>query len=338
MIGPFRGGRTKAATGVPSQPSVFYFGAVNGGVWKSNDFGRTWIPMFDAQSSSSIGALEVAISDPNVVYVGSGEGLQRPDLSTGDGMYKSTDAGKTWTHLGLRDGWQIARIAIDPHDANRLFVAVLGHPYGANAERGIYRSTNGGQSFEKVLYKDENTGGVDVQFSANDPNTVYAVLWENRLAPWENGEFHGPGSGLFKSTDGGNTWKQLTKGLPTTQDGLTRIQIAPAPSDPMRLYANMNVDGGTLGGVYRSDDAGESWTRATGDERIWGRGDDFTPLTVDRTSCTRPTSSRGNRSTAARRGTRCAARRAAMTISAFGSIRTTRRSCCSSPTRARWSR
>ncbi len=211
----------------------------------------------------------------------SGEGLQRPDLSTGDGMYKSTDAGKTWTHLGLRDGWQIARIAIDPQDANRLFVAVLGHPYGANAERGIYRSTNGGQSFEKVLFKDENTGGVDVQFSANDPNTVYAVLWENRLAPWENGEFHGPGSGLYKSTDGGTTWKQLTKGLFTPAEGLTRIQIAPAPSDPNRLYANMNADSGSLGGVYRSDDAGESWTRATGDERIWGRGDDFTPLTVD---------------------------------------------------------
>jgi photosystem II stability/assembly factor-like uncharacterized protein len=280
-IGPFRGGRTKAATGVPSQPSVFYIGAVNGGVWKTNDYGRTWAPLFDEQPTSSIGALEVALSDPNTIYVGSGEGLQRPDLSTGDGMYKSTDAGKTWAHLGLRDGWQIARIAIDPTNASRLFVAVLGHPYGANTERGIFRSTNGGQSFENVLYKDENTGGVDVQFAPNDPNTVYAVLWETRLAPWENGQFSGPGSGLFKSIDGGTTWHQLTKGLPTFAEGLNRIQIAPSPSDPNRLYANIYVSSGAMGGVYRSDDAGESWMRATADERIWGRGDDFTPLTVD---------------------------------------------------------
>src|SRR6266571_3263195 len=152
MIGPFRGGRTKSAAGVPSQPNVFYIGHVNGGVWKTTDYGRTWKPIFDDQPSGSIGAIDVSVSNPDVIYVGSGEGLHRPDLATGDGIYKSTDAGKTWTHLGLRDGQQIPRIAIDPRNPDRLFVAVLGHPYGPNAERGLYRSTDGGRTFSKVLY------------------------------------------------------------------------------------------------------------------------------------------------------------------------------------------
>jgi hypothetical protein len=182
-IGPFRAGRTKSAVGVAQQPNVFYMAPTNGGVWKTNDYGRTWNPIFDAMASGSIGAVEVAPSDPNVIYVGSGEGLQRPDLSTGDGLYRSNDAGKTWEHLGLRDGQQIPRIAIDPTNPDRILVAVLGHPYGPNSERGIYRSVNGGRSFEKVLYKDENTGGADVLFAPNDPNTVYAVLWEARQGP-----------------------------------------------------------------------------------------------------------------------------------------------------------
>src|SRR5437667_5548416 len=177
MIGPHRGGRTKAAAGIPDRPNVFYIGAVNGGVWKTTDYGRTWRPIFDDQPTGSIGAIAVAPSDPNVVYVGSGEGLQRPDLSTGDGIYKSTDAGATWTHLGLRDGQQIPQIVVDPRNANRLFVAVLGHPYGPNAERGIFRSTDGGASFQKVLYKDEHTGGVDVVLDPADASIVYAVLW-----------------------------------------------------------------------------------------------------------------------------------------------------------------
>ncbi len=179
-VGPFRGGRTRAVCGVPSQPNVFYMGAVNGGVWKTTDFGRTWKPIFDQQPTGSIGAIEVAPSDPNIVYVGSGEGLHRPDLSVGDGIYKSTDAGRTWTHLGLRDGQQISQIAVDPHDPNRLFVAVAGHPYGPNPERGIYRSTDGGQTFEKVLYKDENIGGNDVKIDPCNPDVVYATLWEAR--------------------------------------------------------------------------------------------------------------------------------------------------------------
>src|SRR5438309_1751706 len=189
MIGPHRGGRTKAAAGVPDRPGVFYVGAVNGGVWKTDDYGRIWTPIFDDQPTGSIGAIAVAPSDPNIIYVGSGEGLQRPDLSTGDGIYKSSDAGKTWTHLGLRDGQQIPMIAVDPRDPNRLFVAVLGHPYGPNEERGIYRSTDGGSSFHKVLYRDENTGGMDVAIDPSNPDVVYADMWQARQGPWENGMF-----------------------------------------------------------------------------------------------------------------------------------------------------
>src|SRR5689334_24323083 len=159
-IGPYRGGRTRALAGVPQQPSVFYIGVCNGGVWKTNDYGRTWQPIFDDQPTGSIGAIAVAPSDPNVVYVGSGEGLHRPDLSVGDGIYKSTNAGKTWTHLGLRDGQQIPQLTVDPRDPNKVFAAVAGHPYGPNKERGVYRSTDGGQNFTKVLptADDENIG------------------------------------------------------------------------------------------------------------------------------------------------------------------------------------
>jgi len=228
-VGPFRGGRTRAVSGVPTQPNVFYIGAVNGGVWKTTDFGRTWTPIFDREATGSIGALEVAPSDPNVIYVASGEGLHRPDLSVGDGIYKSTDGGATWTHLGLRDGQQISQMAIDPHGPNRLFVAVAGHPYGPNPERGIYRSTDGGQTFEKVLYKDENIGAGDVKIDPSDPNIVYATLWEAREGPWENGEFNGMNGGVFKSTDGGQTWHPLAGGLP---NGIVQAYVAIARSDP----------------------------------------------------------------------------------------------------------
>jgi photosystem II stability/assembly factor-like uncharacterized protein len=279
MIGPFRASRTKAGTGVPSQPNVFYIGVVNGGVWKTTDYGRTWDPIFDEQGTGSVGAIAVAPSDPNIVYVGSGEGLQRPDLSVGDGIYKSTDAGRTWTHLGLRDGQQIPQIIIDPRDPNRLFVAVLGHPYGPNAERGIFRSTDGGRTFEKVLYKDENTGGIDVAFDPQNAQTVYAVLWEARQAPWENGAFSGPGSGMFKSTDGGATWRQIGRGLPTfDRDGLGRIGIGIAPSLPSRVFAT--VDAARNGGLYRSDDGGETFTKATEDARVVSRASDFAEVKV----------------------------------------------------------
>jgi photosystem II stability/assembly factor-like uncharacterized protein len=261
-IGPFRGGRTRAVAGVPGQPNVFYIGVVNGGVWKTTDYGRTWSPIFDDQPAGSIGAIAVAPSDPNIVYVASGEGLQRPDLSTGDGIYKSTDAGKTWTHLGLRDGQQCPQLVVDPRDPNRLFVAVLGHPYGPNEERGIFRSTDGGQTFEKVLFKDENTGGSDVELDPANPDVVYAALWEARQGPWENSAWGGSGGGVFKSTDGGTTWRQLTKGLP---EGLVQADIAVAPSDPTRLYATVATTREL--GIYRSNDAGESWSRATTDSR-----------------------------------------------------------------------
>jgi photosystem II stability/assembly factor-like uncharacterized protein len=232
MIGPFRGGRTRAAAGVASQPNVFYVGAVDGGVWKSDDYGRTWHPTFDEQPTQSIGAIAVAPSNPEIVYVASGEGLQRPDLSVGDGIYKSADAGKTWTHLGLRAGQQIPALAVDPHDPNRLFAAVLGHPYGPNPERGIFRSTDGGASWEKVLFKDENTGGSDVEIDPSNPNAVYASLWQSRLGPWEdNNAFAGTGGGLFKSTDGGTTWHKLSTGLPAD---LVQIKVAIAPSQPDR--------------------------------------------------------------------------------------------------------
>ena len=271
MIGPFRGGRTRAATGVPSQPNVFYVGQVDGGVWKSDDYGRTWNPIFDGQSSQSIGAIAVAPSDPKIVYVASGEGLHRPDLSVGDGIYKSSDAGKTWEHLGLRGGEQIPALAVDPRDPNKLFAAVLGHPYGSNEERGIYRSTDGGATWTKVLYKDANTGGSDVAIDANNPNVVYASLWEETLGPWEDGNtYDGTKGGLFKSIDGGETWKPLTKGLP---DDVVHIQVALCASDSNRLYATLATSheggyGSGAGlGVYRSDDAGENWYKVTDDPR-----------------------------------------------------------------------
>ncbi|MEP6927258.1 MAG: hypothetical protein ABI834_06450 [Ginsengibacter sp.] len=288
MIGPHRGGRTVGAIGVPQQPNVFYIGVNNGGVWKTTDYGRTWLPIFDDQPTGSIGDVVVSPSNPNVVYVGSGEGLQRPDLSVGNGMYKSTDAGKTWTHLaspddpvgrGLDNVQQIGGLAIDPKNENRVFVAALGHPYGPNTERGVYRTTDGGKTWEKVLYKDENTGAIQVTIDPKNSNIIYADLWAGRQGPWENGAWNGPESGLFKSTDGGTTWKRLTNGLPTTQQGLGRIGFCIAPSDANRMYAT--VDAGKYGGLYRSNDAGESWTLMTSDEKIWGRGSDFAEVKCD---------------------------------------------------------
>lgn len=277
-IGPLRASRTKAASGVPSKPFTFYVGVVNGGVWKTDDAGRTWVPIFDEQATGSIGAIAVAESNPEVIYVGSGEGMPRPDLSTGDGMFKSTDGGRTWTHLGLRDAQQIPQIVVDPKNPDRLFVAVLGHPYGPSTERGIFRSLDGGRTFERVLYKDENTGGIDLALDPVDPNTIYAVLWEQRQGPWENAAWTGPGSGLFKSVDGGTTWRPLTTGLPTYQDGLGRIGITVAPSDRRRLYAA--VDAGRNGGIFRSDDGGESWRRTNTDSRVVARPADAADIRV----------------------------------------------------------
>src|SRR6201987_4223165 len=271
MIGPFRGGRTRASAGVPDQPNVFYVGQVDGGVWKSSDYGRTWNPIFDGQDTQSIGAIVVAPSDSSVIYVASGEGLHRPDLSVGDGIYRSADAGRTWTHLGLRDGQQIPALAVDPSNPNRLFAAVLGHESGQTAERGIFPSQDGGKTREKVLYIDENTGGSDVANNPKNPQIVYAAMWDARLGPWEdkNG-YEGTHGGLLKSTDGGSTWKPLTVGLPKD---LVQINIAIAASDPNRIYATLSTKeegpyASSKGlGVYRSDDAGMSWRKITNDPR-----------------------------------------------------------------------
>ena len=281
LIGPFRGGRTVAISGVVQQPNVFYMAPNNGGIWKTTDYAHTWTPIFDGQDTGSVGAIAVAPSDPNVIYVGSGEGLQRPDLSVGDGVYKSEDAGKTWVHLGLRDGYQISSMIVDPHDPNRLFIAVLGHPYGPNKTRGVFRSVDGGHSFDQVLFKEENTGAVQVAFDPVNSQIVYAALWSARQAPWEVGaSFNGPGSGLFRSTDGGNSWKQLAGGLPTFAGGLGRIGFAIAPSDSRRMYALVDAQP-AYGGLYRSDDAGENWTKVNNEVRIYGRGSDFACVQVD---------------------------------------------------------
>ena len=278
MIGPHRGGRTVGAVGVPKQPNVFYIGVNNGGVWKTTDFGRTWNPIFDDQPTGSVGDVIVG-SNPDILYVASGEGIQRPDLSVGDGVYKSTNGGKTWVNTGLRDGQQIGGLAIDPTNDDRLFAAVLGHPYGANTERGIFRTINGGKTWEKVFYINENTGAIQVTIDPKDPSVIYADMWAARQGPWENGAWQGKESGLYKSTDGGNTWKKLTKGLPTTEQDLGRIGFCIAPSDNKRLYAT--VDAGDYGGIYRSDDAGESWVLMNKDARLWSRGSDFAEIKAD---------------------------------------------------------
>jgi photosystem II stability/assembly factor-like uncharacterized protein len=282
-IGPHRASRTVAAAGHRSQPYTFYMAQVNGGVWKTTDAGRTWIPIFDDQPTGSIGCIAVAPSDANVLYVGSGEGLHRPDLSTGNGVYTSTDAGRTWTHLpGLRDAQQIPSLAIDPRNPDRVFVAALGHPYGPNDERGIFRSTDGGRTFQKILYRDENTGGNDVDIDPSNPEIVYATMWEERQGPWENAVWAGTAGGIFKSTDGGTTWKPLTAGLPH----VVQANLAISPANPKRIYATvagadepgmLDQTRGSVG-FYRSDDAGESWTRITTDNRPVGRigGGDLT--------------------------------------------------------------
>ncbi|HKD45253.1 MAG TPA: glycoside hydrolase [Candidatus Angelobacter sp.] len=277
-IGPLRGGRTRGVSGVPSQPNVFYIGVCNGGVWKTNDYGRTWKPIFDDQPTGSIGAVAVAPSDPNVVYVGSGEGLHRPDLSVGDGIYRSGDGGKTWQHLGMHDAQQIPQIAVDPHDPNRLFVAAAGHPYGPNIERGVYRSVDGGKYFQPVLQKDSNTGADDVVIDPSDSNIVYATLWEAREGPWENGSWNGTNGGIYKSTNNGLDWQQLTGGLPKE---IIQAHIAVSTSNPKMLFASVAAKDGVK--LYRSDDAGANWTVATTDPRPAGRigGGDLSVPMID---------------------------------------------------------
>jgi photosystem II stability/assembly factor-like uncharacterized protein len=277
MIGPFRGGRVNGVTGVPGRATTFYFGSVGGGVWKTTNAGRTWVPIFDSQPIASIGAVAVAPSSPDIVYVGSGEADMRSQISFGIGMYKSTDAGRTWTHIGLDGTRQIGRVLVHPTRPDIVFVAALGHAYGANPDRGVFRSRDGGATWQRVLYKSDDVGAIDLAFDPTDAQTIYASLWNTRRPPWSiYPPSYGPGSGLYKSTDGGTNWQQLTRGLPAEAVG--RIGVAVAPSNRNRVYAIVDAK---EGGLFRSDDAGATWTKASADSRIWGRGWYFGKVVVD---------------------------------------------------------
>ncbi len=279
MIGPHRGGRVLAVSGIAGQPYGYYFGGVGGGVWKTTNDGEVWTPIFDRESIASIGAIAVAPSDPNVIYAGAGEADMRSDISFGDGVYKSTDGGRTWKNIGLRDTMQIGRILVDLRDPNIVLVAALGHGYGANPERGVFRSTDGGATWQKVLYKDENTGAIDLAFDPNNSRIVYSSLWQARRPPWSAyPPTSGPGSGLYKSADSGVTWREITgHGFPS--EGLGRIGLAVARGENgNRVYAIVDAKDG---GLYRSDDAGQNWTRASADPRIWSRGWYFGGITID---------------------------------------------------------
>jgi len=277
-IGPHRGGRSLAVTGVPGQPEVFYFGSVDGGVWRTNDAGRTWNPIFDSQPIGSIGAIAVAPSNPDVIYVGSGEADMRSNIGYGNGMYKSTDAGKSWTHIGLTDSRQIARILVDPADPNRVFVAALGHAYGPNTERGVFRSKDGGATWQRILFHDENTGPIDLAFEPGNSGTIYAALLQTRRPPWNvYPPSKGPGSGLYRSRDRGDHWEPVTgHGLPAEEVG--RIGITFAPSNPKRIYLIVDAK---AGGLYRSDDSGQNWQLMSQDKRIRERGWYFGEVSVD---------------------------------------------------------
>jgi photosystem II stability/assembly factor-like uncharacterized protein len=208
LVGPFRGGRVLAVTGIAGDPNTFYFGGASSGVWKTTDGGANWKPLFDKEAVASIGAIAVAPSDANIIYVGSGEACLRGNISYGDGVYKSTDAGKTWKNVGLHDSRHIGRVIVDPRNADVVFVAAMGHAFGANSERGIFRTTDGGKTWNKVLYVDDKTGGIDVEFDPNNPSILFASMYQVLRQPWvfESG---GPGSGLWRSSDGGATWTQL---------------------------------------------------------------------------------------------------------------------------------
>jgi len=277
MVGPFRAGRVNAVTGVAGQPETYYFGSVGGGVWKTANSGRTWTPIFDGAGVASIGAIAVAPSNPSILYVGTGEADLRDSIQFGDGMYRSPDGGRTWTHIGLETTRQIGRVIVHPRDPNVVFVAALGHVYGPHADRGVYRSKDGGTTWQKVLYTGDGAGAIDLAFDPSNPQTVYAALWAVRRPPWFiYAPANGPGSGLYKSTDGGTTWTPLTRGLPS--EGLGRMGIAISPANPKRIYV---VADAKEGGLFRSDDAGATFAKVSGDTRIWQRGWYFEKVAAD---------------------------------------------------------
>jgi photosystem II stability/assembly factor-like uncharacterized protein len=276
LIGPFRGGRALAVTGVSSQPNTYYFGAVAGGVWKTTDGGNTWDPLFEKQSVSSIGSIAVAPSDSNVIYVGTGEACIRGNISFGDGVYKSTDAGKTWTNVGLKDTRHIGSVIVHPNDPDTAYVAALGHAYGANAERGIFRTRDGGKTWEKVLYLDDRTGGADIVFDPANPRILFAAMWEGYRTPWllNSG---GAKDGLYRSADGGTTWKRIEgNGLP--EGPLGKIGVAVSGGDSNVVYALIEAK---KGGLYRSDDGGEHWSLINDDHRFRQRAWYFTHVWAD---------------------------------------------------------
>jgi photosystem II stability/assembly factor-like uncharacterized protein len=267
LIGPFRGGRSLTAAGIPGDPTTYYFGATGGGVWKSTDGAMTWSSVFDKEGTSAIGSIAVASSNHNILYVGTGEACIRGNISHGDGVYKSLDGGKTWKNVGLKDSRAIGKVIINPTNPDIVFVAALGHPYGANSERGIFRTTDGGKTWEKVLYKDENTGGIDVAFDPHNPNILFGALWQARRTSWSLDD-GGPGSGLYRSNDGGTTWKRLEEhGLPKGPYGKIGVAVA-ANSD--RVYALIEAHNPD-GGLYRSDDGGESWQLVNPSHSLWQR-------------------------------------------------------------------
>ena len=268
-LGPFRGGRATAAAGIPSQPNVFLVGTANGGAWKTTDAGRTWRPIFDDQPTGSIGSIAIAANAPDVIYVGSGAAPVGMDAPAGNGIYRSDNAGRTWARLGLFDSYSLPRIAVDPRNENRLFVAALGAPFGGSPERGVFRSENGGRTFENVLFADTATGAVDVLLDPTDSTIVYAALWQFRGSPWDAAVFSGAGTNLQKSTDGGAHWRQIGRGLPTAEDdGLGRINLAVSPANGRHLYALVTAT--RRGGLYASTDGGESWTLLNDDGSVAG--------------------------------------------------------------------
>src|SRR6266436_2835140 len=275
LVGPFRGGRSLTASGIAGDPTTYYFGATGGGVWKSTDGALTWTSVFDKEGTSAIGSLAVAQSDPNIIYVGTGEACLRGNISHGDGLYKTLDGGKTWKNTGLRDSRAIGKVIVNPRNPDIVFVAALGHPFGPNSERGIFRTLDGGKTWEKVLYKDDNTGGIDVAFDPRNSNVLFASLWEVRRTPWSLSS-GGPGSGLYKSIDGGATWKRLeANGLPAGIMGRIGISVA---SDSNRVYALIESK---AGGLYRSDDGGDNWIKMNDDGRLRQRAWYFTHIFAD---------------------------------------------------------
>jgi photosystem II stability/assembly factor-like uncharacterized protein len=281
MVGPFRGGRTVSVAGIPGNPNVYYFGAVGGGVWKTTNGGVTWNPIFDSQNVASIGAIAVAPSDPNTIYVGTGEPDLRSDLSTGNGMYKSSDAGATWQHIGLDDSRQIARIVVDPHDANTVLVAAVGHAYGPNPERGVFRSSDGGKIWKKALFVDDRTGAIDLAADPDNPRTLYAAMWRVQRPPWSQYPPDNGGGAIYRSTDEGDTWTKLSAtGLPDGDWGRTGIRVAPGTGGK-RLYALIDNKEAKQAGFFRSDDAGASWSRIGTDPRILGRLWYFGEIAID---------------------------------------------------------